>query len=256
MSLQNRIKESIKLIKMQPLNRNLRLELLQLYCLNGQWDSALKLIQQFLKLNSRDTQTKALFLGNIECEIYREKVFEGLILPQVFLDENLSNLQLQQDILKAFQQKNPEQLTTLFLKKCENLPVFKVKTSDHKEITGEILDTDCRLAFVIEIFEHNQYYWLDIKDIQEIRFQQAEFLTDIIWRRGNVILKNQKHLACFFPVRYPFGDHELEDQLKYSKLTEWNSFGALTIGLGQKTYSNADVDLSILDIESIQVSYI
>lgn len=81
MSLQNRIKESIKLIKMQPLNHNLRLELLQLYCLNGQWDSALKLIQQFLKLNSRDTQTKALFLGNIECEIYREKVFEGLILP-------------------------------------------------------------------------------------------------------------------------------------------------------------------------------
>ncbi len=253
MSLEDKIQQTTDLIRNQPLNHNLRLELLQLYCIDGQWDRALKIAQQFIKLNPNDNQTKALFLGNIECEIIREQVFKGQHDAPNYWGKTAVDSNSQHDLLAAYLAQDTEKLSALFFEKCESLDTLSITSNDQQETTSQFLDTDCRTAFVLEVFEQNQYFWIDINDIQEVKFKKTEFLTDLIWRRGEVLLKNQRHLACFFPVRYPFTDKlELDDQCKYSALTKWTEVGDLEIGIGQKTFSNGDIDISILDIESIK----
>lgn len=253
MTIQNNINFLIENIKNNPLDKNLRLELLQFYCLDGQWNLALKVIKQYIKLNQNDSQTKVLFLNNIICEIERSNVFFDNHFAQAYPKTNHNLVIKQIELLNLFKLDKLKNMTDYFLNSFELVDNELSCTLKDNVVTGKWIDTDCRLAFVIEVFQQDKYYWLSINEVDKIIFKDTEILPDVFWRRAEIILKDKQHIACFLPVRYPFqSNDEMNDQLKYASSTLWNNVNELSIGLGQKTYTNGDDDISILDIIELQ----
>lgn len=252
MKINIKIDSLIGSIKRNPLNQDLRLELIQYYCIDGRWDSALKSIQQYVKLNPKDSQSKGLFYGNINCEIKRQQVLLGHQKAEVYPGLSVELINHQNEILNNYLLKDFNLLQSQFLNTLSKVNnTFECNTG--KQIsTGSFIDTDCRLAFVVEIFCQDNYYWISINDIEKIIFKDNEFLTDLMWRRGEIFTKDNQHIPCFFPVRYPLTESiELADSFKYSTTTEWFNTGELSTAIGQKVLSNGDVDISFLDIHSL-----
>ncbi len=252
MKISNKIDNLIDSIKRNPLNHNLRMELIQYYCMDARWDSALKSIQQYIKLNPKDSQSKELFQGNIHCEIQRQQVILGQKKAEVYPGLSVELIDLQNHILSTYHLTDFNLLKTQFLDALSKVNNTFECIADEQIYTGNFIDTDCRLAFVLEIFTQDKYYWISINDIEKIVFKETELLTDIMWRRGEVFTKDNKHIPCFFPVRYPlFDEIESADSFKYSTATEWFNVGELSTAIGQKVLSNGDVDLALLDISKL-----
>lgn len=249
MSLQKNISKTIEQIRDNPLNHNLRLQLLQLYCIAGQWQQAEKTLNQYLKLNPSDQQTRALFLGNIACELKRLDVYTANSPAMPYIENH--DITIQQKIVQQLQA--PNTLNDLFLElHAQVQPNFLIQLNDLTEIQDEFIDTDIRFSHIFEIFEENRYTWLSLADIESVQFKPTEILTDLIWRRTEIILKNKQSIACFVPVRYPFTEQQhLEDNLLYARSTNWENLGDFAVAFGQKTLSNTTLDIGILDIANI-----
>ena len=250
MSLQPEIQKTIEQIRNNPLNHNLRLQLLQLYCVAGQWESALKTLNSYLKLNPTDQQTRTLFLGNIECELQRLDIVNHTH-QVVAYTPNQPEVALQQQILQ--QCHDPALVNPLFLElHAQAQPSIVVQCHDHSELKGEYVDTDVRFSHIVEIFEENRYTWLSLAEIESISFKPTEILTDLIWRRTSIVLKNKQNIACFVPVRYPFEHQQsLDEGLLYARSTQWESVGDFSVAVGQRTLTNTEVDIGILDITNL-----
>ena len=255
MSIQQEITATIASIKKSPMDLNLRLSLIQLYILDINWSSALKTTQGYLKLNPTDEQSKTLFLSNIECEIQRHKVFSNIAQAMPYPECSNEIIKFQQSLLHDYFNNTAEQvLADKFTKFIDSLAyelTIKIKVSKNNTIyQGLWLDTDMRTACVLELFCQGQYYWLPFADIKRIIFKDNEILTDVIWRRANIELMNGQITAGFVPARYAALENvELSDEIKYSKLTQWQEINGLTIALGQKVLSNGEEDVSLLDIQ-------
>lgn len=253
MKISNKIDSLIDSIKCNPLNHDLRLELIQYYCIDGRWSSALKSIQQYIKLNPKDSQSKELFQGNINCEIQRQKIILGQQKATAYPGLSVELVNIQNQILDTYYLEDLDLLQTQFLNAFSLVDNTFECSAGEQVSTGNFIDTDCRLAFVVEIFTQDKYYWVSINDIEKIVFKDTEFLTDLMWRRGELFTKNNKHIPCFFPVRYPLFDSiELTDSFKYSSATGWSSVGELSTAIGQKVLSDGDVDISLLDISTLK----
>lgn len=250
MSLQQKISQTIEQIRNNPLEHNLRLQLLQFYCLSGLWQQAKKTLNQYLKLNPTDQQTRALFVGNIECEISRLMVFNGKAMASAYSKAN-QQVALQNQIIQQIE--NPIQFNRIFLELHQySSPNLRLQLNDQAELMDEFIDTDIRLSHVFEVFEENRYTWLSLDEIESVQFKPTEILTDLIWRRTVIVLKNKQSIACFVPVRYPFNeDQSLDDNLVYARSTVWENHGDFSTALGQKTLMNTESEIGILDIANI-----
>lgn len=250
-SLHNQILDTIEKIRNSPLDFNLRLQLVQYYCLTHQWEKAKRTLQQYLKLNPKDQQSQTLFAGNIECELARINVFKGRQPFIAYSSENIV-VNLQQNMVANLE--NTQHLYTHFMTLCnEHTAEMKIKCYEQQDLDGQFIDTDIRLSHIFEIFQDNHYYVISLNEISAVHFKPTEILTDLMWRRGEVILKNQQTISCFMPVRYPVlqDGTDLDDALLHARITEWQNLDNFSIAVGQKTFTNAENDIGILDISDI-----
>lgn len=257
MYLSQQIESTIQAIKKSPMDFNLRLSLVQSYLLQANWQQALKTIQGYLKLNPNDEQSKALLLNNIDCEIQRQRVFNNELSVQGYIGTNEAIIAFQQDLLSEyFAQADEQQMTKKFVAFVDSLDSelsITVQQAENNTVyEGLWLDSDMRTACVLELFCQGKYYWLPITDIKRLTFKPNEILTDIIWRRAEIELVNGQTTAGFVPARYVVpADTNLSEALGYARLTEWQVFQGFTTALGQKVWSNGEVDVGLLDIEQI-----
>lgn len=263
MSLRQKTETTIQAIKKNPMDLNLRLSLIQLYALEGNWQQALKTMQGYLKLNPTDEQSKTLLLSNIECEIKRQQVFNGQEAPVGYPSANQAVIDFQQSLLDDYhKQQSPTVINERFLAFVDgldfslNIDVNQTKKpSELKTYQGVWLDTDMRVACILELFLQGSYYWLPLSDIQRIVFKDSEVMTDIIWRRAEIELINGDVTSGFVPARYVMTDSaQLLDDIKYARLTQWQEINGMTIGQGQKVWSNGELDVAMLDIKYVNAS--
>lgn len=99
----------------------------------------------------------------------------------------------------------------------------------------------------------DQYFWLPLNAISSISFWENEILTDILWRRAEIKLKNNENLAVFIPARYPT-TNQTSDNIKLNKTTEWQDVQGLSMASGQKMLTSGYTDIAFLDIKKIQVN--
>lgn len=244
-NIPNHIEALIGCLKKTPMNLNARLELIQYYCLNADWQKALSTTDGFLKIK-HDPHVKSLLRQNILCEAQREKIFRGHETASPYPNTTLNNNQ--SSLLQAFY-GNHNDMINLF-NQVINDHNFNmcITTYDGQTYQDLWIDSDFRLASILEVFIEDQYYWLSMKNIQSIHFWKHEVLTDVLWRRAKITLQNQQEFSAFIPARYPILT-EVSEDIKQNKLTQWEQISGLSWANGQKTLTSGDTDVSLLDID-------
>lgn len=238
-------------IKKMPMDFNARLFLVQLYCLDADWDKALSITESFLKLQPNN-DVVVLLKHNIINEIERNKVFCGTKTPQAYHNSPFNPLQLL--MLQSYLNNRHDELLPYFDKLIQDLEfdasIITYNDCIHKDVW---VDSDFRLVSVLEVFMQDQYFWLPLNAISSISFWENEILTDILWRRAEIKLKNNENLAVFIPARYPT-TNQTSDNIKLNRTTEWQDVQGLSMASGQKMLTSGYTDIAFLDIKKIQVN--
>lgn len=257
-SIDNKILDIKKLIKENPLNFNLRIELVQYYCLKGFWKDALKLLDSYCILNPSDNQTKKLFQNNIKCEIERLSVFNHESVASSINKYGFDICKKQYEFLRNISVFDQNISLDLFeFMSNYNNKKFNILLNDNRLLNGLISDTDHRVCNIFEVFVEENYKWVALNSIQKIEFYESEYVVDLIWRRAIMTLSENEKIPCFIPVRYSFTDNEgSDDSLICSKRTIWKATDSgFLVGSGQKTYVlNNEIDFAILDIKKMECS--
>lgn len=253
-TLDNKIADLITQIKKQPSDNNLRLALIQYYCLTANWTKALSTTKNYLNINSKDENSKVLLEANIKSEMLRDQVFSGEVAPMMYPDCDEDMFNRQKSLLKNYIQSVDARSTTeLFLETYDRVELtHTINSAENQSVSGSWVDSDVRTAYVLEVFLQEHYYWIPFNNIIKITFKDNEYLTDILWRRGEIHLTGDRVLPAFLPARYAVTDNDISDELKLCQKTHWQDYGDLHTASGQKTLTNGEDDVSILDIIQIE----
>ena len=208
---------------------------------------ALNTTHSFLKIHN-SSHVKSLLRQNILCEMKRDEVFKNTEAPIAYPGTAFHNNQVL--LLQAFYDKN-DNIVDTFSQLIDTCDFFAtITTYDKQSHRDSWIDSDFRLSSVFEIFLDSNYYWLSTNDIQSIHFWRHEVLTDILWRRAKITLRNQQEISGFIPARYPILT-EVSENIKQNKRTQWEQISKLSWANGPKTLTSGDMDISLLDIDVI-----
>lgn len=228
---------------------NARLSLIQLYCLDADWQKALAVTESFLRI-APDDHVVALLKNNILAENKREQVLQGKMSPLPYAQHHFSRLQ--QQLLQNYLADHHDALMADFDTLIQETDfVAKITTYDERVLQETWIDSDFRLASVLEIFVQDSYNWLPLNAVSSIAFWDHEILTDVLWRRAHITLRDGERIAAFVPARYPTERHQT-DLIKLNKMTEWQEIEGLPLAKGQKMLTSGETDIALLDVRTIQ----
>ncbi len=239
-------------VKENPNDSKLRIFLFQLFCINCEWDKALK---QLDVLRSIDDSTLAMvntYEQLIHCEQNRKLVLDGDKPPSV-MEESTGWITYYIDAFKKSIDGEYDKAFELISKGADEAPKISGKIDDNEQFSW-FCDGDIRFGPIIEIIINGGYYWLSTDKIMELAFEPVEDLRDMVWRPVNITLKNRGKLIAFMPVRYPINSLSTDEQL-LSRTCEWiEPIENFFIGNGQKIFLTDNGEYPLLGISTIRFS--
>lgn len=234
-------------VRDDPADANARIFMFQLLAAMGNWGRALT------QLNvAADMDSGALLMAQtcrelINCEDFRESVFQGNRAPLVFGEPERWVATLIQALRPAASGDGPvaaELANTAF---DEAAPV--AGTIDGEPFSW-VADADMRLGPATEVIVNGKYYWIPFSSISEITLPEPVDLRDLVWIPAEFKWKNLGESVGFIPARYPLVTDD--DQLKLGRKTVWNDLGGeYFTGEGQRVLTTDNGDYPILQVRHI-----
>lgn len=256
-SLQEAIEDIRTQIKASPTKADLRAHLVQLLCLQGQWDLALKQLQPWQALTPIAEPTITLLSQLIEGEKQRLQVFSAQRLPSL-ITSLTPWLELLVKAIRHDVNGETEQAFNARNQAYELAPTISGTITIQQKGEDEtsysfnwLTDGDNRFGPICELIVNGKYCWLPFNDIQEIRFQEPVSATDLLWRHVCITLMDGQQRVCQIPARYPLTP-EQNDQLLIGHRTEWlplDNDNTYYHGIGQRMYISDEQEYPILELK-------
>ena len=239
-------------IRANPNDGELRLVLVHLAALKGDWDSALKQIKVYGDLSS-DEQRQLLVMmvtSLIESEEQRRAVLAGEQEPVIFADP----LPWAGDLIQMHRHLRAGEYAAA--SRCRER-VAEVAGPVPGNIDGHrfqwLGDTDWRFCAVFEAVIGGCYYWLPVQRILHITLAAPRGLRDLIWQPVNFRFINGGESPGFIPARYPGSEKSGNPDLILSRGTVWDEVApGIVLAKGQRVFTDGDNDYSILDVRRIE----
>lgn len=285
-NLQDALARLESTVRRMPGSASHRWALVEMLCVLGQWERALKHLQISTQLTGGDGQqwhAKAQMLrGLIRAEAQRLEVFKGHRMPQPVIDRpqwmdslvRALAFNAQGDHAEAdrFRWAALEEAPTrsVACTSCEE-PQIDVASVDGGEALVErrfewIGDSDTRLGPVCEFIVAGGYRWLAFADIASLQMDRPGNLLDLVWRPVTLQLQGTRAgarvLRGFLPSRYS-GTENLppeiggaqRDALTLARLTQWQEVGETGVfAVGQKTWMTEGGDMPLLGLRSLRLA--
>jgi len=276
-NLQDALSSIEALVRQEPDNSAHRWGLVEVLCVLGHWERALKQLQAATRLSPELQAHAQLVRGLIRAEHQRAEVFAGTLLPTPVVDRpkwmedlaramghNARGEHAQADALREAALAQAPQADGI----CQIQAPESGQEADHPESIAHqkfscLSDTDSRLGPVCELMISGGYRWLAFADIHSMSMQAPTRLLDLVWMPVKVQLRGtqagEQLLHGFVPSRYSgtesvageVGVHQ-RDALMLSRLTRWQDVGETGVfALGQKTLMSDGVDYPFLDLREI-----
>jgi type VI secretion system protein ImpE len=285
-NLQDALARLESAVRRTPGSASHRWALVEMLCVLGQWQRALKHLQISAQLaGGEDMQWPAkaqMLRGLIRAEAQRLDVFEGHSMPQPAIDrpqwmDSLARalaFNAQGDHVEAdrFRRAALEEAPTrpVVCAWCED-PVTHIASEGVVETMVErrfewIGDSDTRLGPVCEFIVAGGYRWLAFADIASLQMERPSHLLDLVWRPVTLQLQGTRAgaqtLRGFFPSRYsgtenlpPGTDGARRDALTLARLTQWEAVGDTGVfAVGQKTWMTDGGDMPLLGLRSLRLA--
>ena len=256
--------EAMEAVRADAGNTKARILLFQLMCLNGDWEKARR---QLYVLKDMDAGTIPMFETYdpvIQCEMFRQAVFEGQRSPLLF-GEPRDWLATLCQALPHFAAGRLEQGLEMQAEAFDQAPTSSGRITSSEREGAEsfdwIADADARLGPVLEVFLKGYYYWVPMEHVRLVRIDEPEDLRDLVWTPAQFQWANGGQAVGFIPTRYPGTENATDDRLRFSRMTEWlgNAGGEdedednLQIGLGQRLLATDEREYPLLGVREITI---
>lgn len=264
----SRVEGQIRMAPMEVVHRWTSVELL---CLMGDWERAMRQLQTVAQMDTQSSARAHLVRGLIRGESQRTQIFVGNLKPTPVIDSpqwmvDLSdaialNASGQHDAADALRQAALAQASVAH----GSCLVSGLNQETCSHTFKWLADSDSRLGPICEVMLAGGYRWLPFADIETLKIHAPKQLLDLLWSPVTLTLRGTqaggKLLHGFLPVRYcgtetkvP-GMHDAQrDALLLSRMTRWRDVGETGVfASGQKTLMSDCGDFGILDVREIRI---
>jgi len=236
-------------IRNHPEKGELRIFLFQLFSVMGQWEKALTQLNTAAEMDADALLMAQLYRPALNCEVFRDAVFQGTRTPLSFGEPLAWMARLIQipGLLAAGKSKAASELRD---------QAFDAAPAVSGQIDGQaftwIADADERLGPVLEAIIHGKYYWIPFQRIQAIHIDKPIHLRDVVWVTATFTWTNEGQTTGLIPGRYPGSEKEEDNGFRLGRKTAWRDTGDnLFVGLGQRMLATDQREYSLLDIREV-----
>ncbi len=259
-SLQEVIDDIRSQIKSIPTKADLRAYLVQLLCLQGEWNAALKQLSPWQALTPIAEPTITLLSQLIEAEKQRVHAFTGKKLPSLvtsltpYLELLVKAIRhdINGEMELAFTTRN--QAYDLALPISGTIVLHQKGKDEISYSFNWLADGDNRFGPICELIINGKYCWLPFSNIQRILFQEPICTTDLLWRHACITLHDGQEHVCQIPARYPLDKLTKDQPLLIGQRTEWlplDNHETYYRGLGQRMYISDEFEFPIMEVKSL-----
>ncbi len=251
-----RVEETLARLKEQiradPSDPELRVFLFQLLCIMGDWDRALTQLNVVGKLDAKHLLMVHVCRAALQCETFRQDVFEGRRTPLFFGEPGeWVGYWVQANQLAG--QGQPQASEELRDKAFEAAPSVEGTIND--EPFEWIMDGDSRVGPFLEAVVDGKYFWVPFSAIRRVTIEEPADLRDLVWAPAQFIWAAEGESVGLIPVRYPGSEDCSDIAIRKSAKTDWlEAPGGIYRGLGQKMLYTDAGEHPLLQVRTITVN--
>lgn len=238
--LQNKIRASASDVR-------LRLSLLQLLCVLGEWDRARNQLEVLESLGDENKSWINMLGPALMGEALRREVLAGRTTPLV-LGEPADWIA---KLIQALRPADASAQARLRADAFEAAPALPAKING--EAVPWLADADSRLGPVLEAIMEGKYYWIPFDRIRRLSFAAPTDLRHLVWLPVQATWSSGGDSSILVPTRYGGTEKEEDNQLRLARRTTWEELAENQYrGLGQRMLTAGDRDFAILDVRSVE----
>ncbi|MEO7701857.1 MAG: type VI secretion system accessory protein TagJ [Opitutus sp.] len=228
---------------------SLRLSLLQLFCVLGEWDRARIQLEVVESLGDENRSWINLLGPALMGEALRREVFAGRTTPLVLGEPT-------EWIAKLIQALRPAEAAVQARLRGEAFEAAPVVSA---HVNGEqvpwLADADSRLGPVLEAIMEGKYYWIPFDRLRRLSVAVPTDMRHLVWLPAQATWVSGGESALLIPTRYPGTEWATDDELRLARKTTWEELVMDQFrGLGQRMLTAGDRDFPLLDIRTIEWS--
>lgn len=237
------------IIRAHPAEVKHRIFLFQLLAVLGSWERALKQLDVIAKLDDGALALVHTYRAVIQCERFREAVFNGDKDP-VFAGQPEQWQALMLQALKVEAANKNAEAQALRQQALEQAPMLSGTING--EAFAWLADADSRMGPMLEVILDGRYLWLAWSDVAGLQIEQPEDLRDVVWIPAHLNWQAGGESYVLIPARYPFSSLQ-DSAIALSRKTEWEQKGAESyIGHGQRMLVTDQQDYPLLEAREIR----
>lgn len=238
--LQNKIRAAASDVR-------LRLSLLQLLCVLGEWDRARTQLEVVESLDSDDKTWINLLGPALMGESLRRDVFAGRTTPLVLGEPSEWIAKLIQSLKAA----DPAVQALLRSDAFEAAPAVAVKVNGEER--PWLADADSRLGPVLEAIMEGKYYWIPFDRIRRLSLSPPTDMRHLVWLPVQATWVTGGESAILVPTRYCGTELTKEPSLCQARRTTWEEISPGQFrGLGQRMLTAGEHDYPLLDVRTVE----
>ena len=227
----------------------LRLSLLQLLCVMGEWDRVRNQLEVIESLGDENKSWINMLGPALMGEALRRDVFAGRTTPLV-LGEPAEWIAKLIQALRPGDAAAQAQLRTA---------AFDAAPAVAAKVNGEevpwLADADSRLGPVLEAIMDGKYYWIPFDRVRKLVLTVPTDLRHLVWLPGQITWSTGGESPVMIPTRYSGTEASADDQLRLARRTVWEEIAENQFrGLGQRMLTAGEKDFPILDVRMIEWS--
>lgn len=240
----------VSTVKNHPGDTASRTMLFQVLLFSGEWDKAGRHLEILADLDSKLMAAVPQYLNLLQCERERAAVASFKSVPS-FLPETPAYFEAYYSACQQLQTASDGKGKELFAAVEAKIPVVAGSVNGI-EFSG-MRNTDDVLAFALEVFAHDRYFWVPFESIRELVITPPQSLLDLMWVSASVTTWGGLSMNGYLPVLYPNSHAQENEQIRMGRMTDWFSMaGGCVRGVGQQVFVFGDRDMPLLEIREIQ----
>lgn len=241
-------------LKDKPGDLSLRSLFVQVLCLEGEWERALKQTDALMKLHPETAIFCCTTTELIHAEQLREHIFAGNGQP-LFFGSPEPWISPMLKALPLYAKGQTALATALSRQALDAMPEMPANINGDTHVPW-ILDGDARLGGVLEIMMRDHYYWLELSKISSLQLAQPSHPIEVCWMQARLTMRTGEIHTVRMPSRYPFATPHQEEEpaLLMAKETSWEeTTDSLWLGQGLRGWATPETVIPMMNIRQMQL---
>jgi type VI secretion system protein ImpE len=235
-------------VRRRPEEVRLRVFLVQLLMVLGDWERALTQLGVLKELDAAALPMVHSYGAAIQCERLRAAVFRGERSPLLFGEPEPWMAQMVQALgLQA--QGHSSEAAELRSGALEAAPA-SAGTLNGAPFEW-LADADSRLGPMLEVLLNTNYYWVPMHRVGEIRVEGPQDIRDLVWLPAEFVWANGGEAVGFIPTRYPGSELCTDNSIRLARRTDWAEADG-SVGVGQRLLATDDTEMPLLEVRSVK----